>query len=86
MDHHRCSILDVTLECLGREKGSLREIATATGVPYSTLSKISSRAVTDPRVSTVQVLYDYFVDRGLAHRPHADCRSLKPPLLPQAKS
>ncbi|ATF84461.1 hypothetical protein CO712_04930 [Burkholderia gladioli pv. gladioli] len=64
----RCSLLDVTLECLERERGSLREIAKATGVPYSTLSKISSRAVTNPRVSTVQVLYDYFVDRALAAR------------------
>lgn len=59
-------MLAVTLECLEREKGGLREIAKATGVPYSTLSKISSGAVTDPRVSTVQVLYDYFVDRALA--------------------
>lgn len=49
-----------TLARLDREKGNLRQIATATGVPYSTLAKISSRAVTDPRVSTVQALYDYF--------------------------
>lgn len=49
-----------TLARLDREKGNLRQISVATGVPYSTLAKISSRAVTDPRVSTVQALYDYF--------------------------
>ncbi|KVA70997.1 hypothetical protein WM36_02285 [Burkholderia ubonensis] len=58
-------MLAVTLECLAREKGGLREVAKATGIPYSTLSKISSGAVTDPRVSTVQILYDYFVDSAL---------------------
>ncbi|RQR37838.1 helix-turn-helix transcriptional regulator [Burkholderia sp. Bp9142] len=63
MDHHRRSMLDATLERLGREKGNLREIAKATGVPYSTLAKISSGAVTDPRVSTVQALHDYFDGR-----------------------
>ncbi|WP_082721272.1 hypothetical protein [Burkholderia sp. ABCPW 14] len=63
MTYHRRPLLAVTLECLDREKGGMRAISEATGVPYSTLSKISSRAVTDPRVSTVQALYDYFAER-----------------------
>ncbi|MEM5449870.1 hypothetical protein [Paraburkholderia guartelaensis] len=43
-----------------REKGNLRNIAAQSGVPYPTLTKITSGAVTDPRISTVQSLYDYF--------------------------
>jgi len=42
------------------EKGNLRRVAAQSGVPYPTITKITSGAVTDPRVSTVQTLFDYF--------------------------
>ncbi|CAG4906268.1 helix-turn-helix domain-containing protein [Paraburkholderia saeva] len=45
---------------LAHERGNLRTVAREAGVPYPTLAKISSGAVTDPRVSTVQTLFDYF--------------------------
>ena len=48
------------------EKGNLRNVALASGIPYPTLTKITSGAVTDPRVSTVQALQDYFATRANA--------------------
>lgn len=59
------SFLGAALTRLDRERGRLREISGQTGIPYSTLAKISARAVTDPRVSTVQALHDYFAARPL---------------------
>jgi len=56
-------ILEVVLYRLDQEKGNLRSIAATTGIPYSTLTKISARCVLDPRVSTVQTLFDYFSAR-----------------------
>jgi predicted transcriptional regulator len=45
------------------ERGNLRNVAAQSGIPYPTLTKITSGAVTDPRVSTVQTLFDYFASR-----------------------
>lgn len=45
------------------ERGNLRNVAAQSGIPYPTLTKITSGAVTDPRVSTVQTLFDYFANR-----------------------
>jgi len=61
----------LTMVCrrLRNEKGRLRVIARDSGVPYSTLTKIVSGVVSDPRVSTVQTLFDYFADRSEAHTP-----------------
>jgi hypothetical protein len=53
-------MLEYVLEQLDASKGQLPTIATASGVPYRTLQKISFRTVKDPGVSTVQKLYDYF--------------------------
>jgi predicted transcriptional regulator len=55
--------LDTVRRRLLDEKGNLRHVATQSGVPYPTLTKITSGAVTDPRVSTVQTLFDYFAAR-----------------------
>lgn len=41
------------------DKERLEEIAKGSGVPYHTLLKIAKRETDDPRVSTVQSLYDY---------------------------
>lgn len=54
------------------EKGNLRRVAAQSGVPYPTLTKITSGAVTNPRVSTVQTLFDYFSARP-EQPSHANC-------------
>ncbi|MGC2970379.1 hypothetical protein [Paraburkholderia aspalathi] len=33
-------------------------------MPYQTLTKIACRIVSDPRVSTVQTLFDYFASHA----------------------
>lgn len=38
----------------------LPQLANATGVPESTIKKIRSGEVRDPRVSTVEALHSYF--------------------------
>jgi hypothetical protein len=40
---------------------SLAAIATGAGVPYSTLRKIRSRLIINPKVRHLQSLSDYFV-------------------------
>jgi predicted transcriptional regulator len=42
------------------EKERLEEIARGATVPYHTLLKIAKGETEDPRVSTVQLLHDYF--------------------------
>lgn len=37
-----------------------KEVARASGVPFSTVAKIAQGQVTEPSVHTVQRLYDYF--------------------------
>lgn len=41
-------------------KGQWAEIAEASGVPLRTIEKVARRETEDPRVSTVQRLYDHF--------------------------
>lgn len=60
MHGETATLLERVQARLGREKGNLRSIALEAGVPYSTLAKLSSGCVTDPRFSTVQRLHDYF--------------------------
>lgn len=54
------SLLDYVLRNLEEKKGLHREIADATGVPYSTLSKIYQRVTPNPGVQSIQALADYF--------------------------
>lgn len=56
-------ILAYVLKKLEDRKGQLPKVADDAGVPYRTLQKIASGETTDPRVSGVQTLYNYF--RGL---------------------
>lgn len=60
MDGQFTTLLDQVLFLLSREKGNLRAVAAASGVPYSTLAKLSAGSVSDPRFSTVHALHDYF--------------------------
>ena len=53
-------ILPYVLQRLDTNKGQLRQIAKATGVPYSTVSKIAQRVTPNPGVQSVQALADYF--------------------------
>jgi predicted transcriptional regulator len=55
--------LEIVRRRLLSERGNLRNIAAQSGIPYPTITKITSGAVTDPRVSTVQTLFDYFASR-----------------------
>ncbi|ASL45108.1 hypothetical protein bAD24_I16665 [Burkholderia sp. AD24] len=63
MEQHHEQWFSVVRRRLLREKGNLRNVAAQSGVPYPTLTKITSGAVSDPRVSTVQALHDYFACR-----------------------
>lgn len=38
----------------------LESVAVATGVPYGTLMKIKAGQTENPRIKTIQPLYDYF--------------------------
>jgi len=53
-------MLATVLRRLDQAKGAWPDIARESGVPYQTLTKIACRIVSDPRVSTVQTLFDYF--------------------------
>lgn len=45
------------------EKAALEKVATGAGVPFHTLLKIAKGETEDPRVSTVENLFNYY--RGL---------------------
>ncbi|MGF7130505.1 hypothetical protein P3T40_001980 [Paraburkholderia sp. EB58] len=53
-------MLKTVLRRLDDAKGEWPRIAEASGVPYQTITKIGGRFVADPRVSSVQALFDYF--------------------------
>lgn len=65
-------IYDVVMDCLRARRIPQRRVAAEAGVPFSTVTKIAQGVVTDPSVHTVQRLYDYFCDQGLAPRGVAD--------------
>ena len=53
-------MLKYVLDELYRTKDSREKIAAGSGVSFSTINKIASRETMDPRISSVQALYDYF--------------------------
>ncbi|MFM0646887.1 hypothetical protein PQR14_21395 [Paraburkholderia bryophila] len=57
-------MLDTVLRKLKETRGRWPEVSDGSGVPYQTLTKIASRVHPDPRVSTVQTLFDYFLGRA----------------------
>lgn len=61
MSQRVSSWLEFVVAQLHKNKGKWRRIAQDAGVPYDTLTKIALSRVTDPRVSNVQALHDYFV-------------------------
>lgn len=54
------NLLDYVLINLEANKGRHKEIADASGVPYSTVAKIAQRVTPNPGVQSVQALADYF--------------------------
>ena len=54
------NILEFVLAKLDANKGKHKEIAEASGVPYSTLAKVSQRITPNPGVQSIQALADYF--------------------------
>ncbi|WP_255580938.1 hypothetical protein [Caballeronia sp. dw_276] len=53
-------MLSTVLRRLDQVKGDWPRIAEESAVPYQTITKIGGRFVTNPRVDTVQALFDYF--------------------------
>lgn len=53
-------ILDDLVIKLRSRRGSLPEVSKASGIPLSTLRKISQRVNTNPTLRHVQALVDYF--------------------------
>lgn len=53
-------MLEDVLDCLDSAKGSHKQVARDSGVPYSTVAKIAQRVTPNPGVNHVQRLYEYF--------------------------
>jgi predicted transcriptional regulator len=63
MKETREPMLDKVLRRLNQEKGDWPRVAGESSVPYQTITKIAGGFVRNPRVLTVQALFDYFQDR-----------------------
>ena len=53
------TILKYVLDQLDLHKGQLPKIAKDSGIPYRTLQKISMRLTNNPRLETIEPLYEY---------------------------
>jgi hypothetical protein len=54
-------LLKFVTEHLAKNRGKHREIAKATGVPYTTIRNISQGVTPNPGVVSVQAIYNFFV-------------------------
>lgn len=61
----REKMLDAVLRRLAESRGTWPAIADGSGIPYQTITKIACGVHSDPRISTVQKLFDYFESRSL---------------------
>jgi predicted transcriptional regulator len=64
MDTTLMDILQEVIDALHACRGSWQSVADATGVPYSTITKIAQGVTLDPRINTVQQLHDFFCKNG----------------------
>lgn len=64
-------MLATVLRRLSQEKGRWQRVALESGVPYQTITKIACGFVLNPRILTVQPLFDYFELRPEHHAPGA---------------
>jgi predicted transcriptional regulator len=53
-------MLQEVQEILSNNVGEWPRFAAESGVPYSTIAKIGGKVTDNPRINTVQALYDYF--------------------------
>jgi len=58
------SMLKNVLRHLAATKGSWPTVAEESGVPFRTLEKIGRGESRDPKISTLQMLFDHFNGRG----------------------
>lgn len=63
MKANREPMLDTVLRRLNQEKGDWPRVADESAVPYQTITKIAGGFVRNPRILTVQALFDYFDGR-----------------------
>lgn len=56
-------IYDAVMAHLRAKRVPQREVASGSGVPFSTLSKIAQGRIKDPSVHNIQRLYDFFNKR-----------------------
>lgn len=54
------NLLAYVLDRLTHSRGQWARIAQATGVPYHTITKIAQRKISDPRLSKIERLANYF--------------------------
>lgn len=59
-------IYDVVMAHLRSKRIPQRRVAAASGVPFSTLTKIAQGRIKAPSVHHVQALYDYFTQQEAA--------------------
>lgn len=66
MDNRRMEtdLLSFVVRNLRENVGRWKEIADASGVPYSTVAKIGQQETTNPRIETVQALANHFAARA----------------------
>ncbi|MFM0647255.1 hypothetical protein PQR14_23270 [Paraburkholderia bryophila] len=60
MKANREPMLTTVLRRLNQEKGDWPRVADESEVPYQTITKIAGGFVRNPRICTVQALFDYF--------------------------
>lgn len=53
-------LYDFVMARLRERRAPQKQVAAESGVPFSTLSKISQGVIKDPSVHHIQRLYDYF--------------------------
>ena len=63
MKENREPMLATVLRRLNQEKGEWPRVADESAVPYQTITKIAGGFVRNPRILTVQALFDYFEGR-----------------------
>lgn len=56
-------ILDYVKRRLQESRGDWPQISIETGVPYFTITNVAQGKSEDPRISTIQKLFDYFQAR-----------------------
>ncbi|TEA78664.1 helix-turn-helix domain-containing protein [Allopusillimonas ginsengisoli] len=70
MEQTSTLLFSVVAQLRGVKWSSLPQLADDTGVPESTIKKIRSGEVKDPRISTIEALHSYFTARSTKEAEH----------------